>query len=104
MKRSPFNLPSTIVVIEIFVDTIYYILYGNSTIMTNIKDMLNEYCEKNKINKKYIISKLNMPVARLCDIEQELFNQNSDTKYNFSFETSSIIKLSNSYPSTIFLI
>ena len=88
MKKSPFNLPSTIVEIEIFVDTIYYILYGNYKIMSNIKDILNDYCEKNKLNKKYVISKLNMPVARLCDIEQESFNQNSETKYNFEFNNS----------------
>ena len=88
MKRNPFNLPSTIVEIEIFVDAIYYILYGNYIIMTNIKDMLNDYCEKNKLNKIYIISKLNMPVARLCDIEQESFNKSSNIKYNFEFNNS----------------
>jgi hypothetical protein len=85
MKPSPFNLPGTIVEIEIFADTIYYILYGKYKIMTKIKDMLNDHCEKNKLNKKYIISKLNLPVARLCDNQQESFNQKSDTKFNFEF-------------------
>ena len=64
--------------------------------MSNIKDILNEYCEKNKLNKKYIISKLNMPVARLCDNQQELFNRNSNTKYN-----SHITKNDKKNPGTI---
>lgn len=29
-----------------------------------------------------------MPVARLCDNQQELFNRNSNTKYNFEFNNS----------------
>jgi hypothetical protein len=86
MKPSPFNLPGTIVEIEIFADTIYYILYGKYKMMTKIKDILNDYSEKNKLNKKYIISKLNLPVARLCDNQQESFNLKSDTKYNFEFK------------------
>lgn len=85
MKPNPFNLPGTIVEIEIFADTIYYILYGKYKLISKIKDILNEYCEKNKLNKKYIVSKLNLPIARLCDNQQETFNKQSDTKSNFEF-------------------
>jgi hypothetical protein len=85
MKTNPFNLPGTILEIEIFADTIYYILYGKYKTITKLKDLLNDHSDKNNLNKKYIISKLNLPVARLCDNQQESFNLKSETKFNFEF-------------------
>jgi hypothetical protein len=92
MKNSPFNLPGTIVEIEIFADIIYYIVYGKYKTMLKFKDMLNEHSEKNKLEKKYIISKLNLPVAKLCDSQQEQFNSvnKSNTKFGFNNSLESI--------------
>ena len=86
MKNSPFNLPGTIVEIEIFADTIYYIIYGKYKIINKFRDLINEYSEKNNLDKKYITAKLNLPIARLCDNQQESHNQKSDIKSNFEFD------------------
>jgi hypothetical protein len=87
MKNAPFNFPGTIVEIEIFADTIYYIIYGKYKTMLKFKDIMNEFCEKNKIDKKYIISKLNLPVAKLCDTQQENHNKLNKSNDNFKFDT-----------------
>lgn len=71
MKNCPFNFPGTIIEIEIFADILYCIIYGKYAIMHKFKDILNEYVEKNNIDKKYIVAKLNLPVAKLCDIEEK---------------------------------
>jgi hypothetical protein len=67
MKKLPFEFPETMVEIEIFADVIYYIIYGNYNNILLFKDIMNEYVEKNKINKKYIVAKLNLPVANVCE-------------------------------------
>ena len=88
MKNTPFNFPGTIVEIEIFADTIYYIIYGKYKTILKFKDILNESCDKNKINKKYIISKLNLPVAKVCDNQQENYNKVNKLNSNFNFDKS----------------
>jgi hypothetical protein len=72
MKNFPFNFPGTIVEIEIFADVLYYIIYGKYSIIQKFKDILNEHSEKNNIDKKYIIAKLNLPVAKLCDMQEKV--------------------------------
>jgi len=88
MKNMPFNFPGTIVEIEIFADTIYCIYYGKYKTVTKFRDILNEYCEKNSIDKKYIITKLNLPVARFCESQQDLFNKKNNTNFVFNFNKS----------------
>lgn len=82
MKNLPiFNLPDSILEIEIFADFIYCIFYGNLNIMTDFKNILNKHMEINKINKKYIIAKLNFPIAKIDDLDE--FN-----KINLDYDNS----------------
>ena len=70
------NLPNALIEVEIFADTVYYILYGKFDEINNFKNVANEYFQKNNINKKYIVAKLNLPVTNLLD-EQERENKMS---------------------------
>jgi len=85
MKSLPFNLPNAIVEIEIFADSIYYVLYGSHDAMNNFKSIINDYYAKNNIDKKYIVAKLNHPVATLCDSQRESYNKKNKVNHNFNF-------------------
>ncbi len=86
MKNFPFNFPGTIIEIEIFADVLYCIIYGKYAIIHKFKDILNEYVEKHNIDRKYIVAKLNFPVAKLCDIEEKSHKTKNMT-FHKSLET-----------------
>ncbi len=85
MKNNPFNFPGTIVEIEIFADTIYYIIYGKYKTINKFKDILNNFYNNNNINKKVIIAKLNLPVAKLCDTQNKSYNKKNNSNIEFKF-------------------
>ena len=70
------NLPNALIEVEIFADTVYYILYGKFDEINNYKNAANEYFQKNNIDKKYIVAKLNLPVTHLLE-DQEKENKKS---------------------------
>lgn len=80
------NLPNALIEVEIFADTVYYILYGKYDEINNFKNIANEYFQKNNINKKYIVAKLNLPVINIQD-EQEKENK---TKFDLGKSLESI--------------
>jgi hypothetical protein len=95
MKNSPFNLPGNIMAeignfleIEVYADTINCIIYGKYKLVHEFADILNDFCKKYNLNKKYLVSKLNLPIAKFCDIQQNDFNKKNNSKFKFKFNNS----------------
>jgi hypothetical protein len=79
------KIEESIINIEFNVDLIYYILYGSYNTIKNLTDKLNEYSINNKINKKYFISKLNLPIAQVSDDKETILKKyyiNINLNYN----------------------
>lgn len=64
--------------IEIFASNVYYTVFGELKEIKKFKNTANKYFEQNKISRKFIVSKINYPLAQVHEI---ISKKDKDNKY-----------------------
>ncbi len=84
------NLKMISAVIEIYAESIYFVIYGKYAELIDIRSDINRYYEANNLNKKMLILKMNSPVINICDNKYDMSGNicNNDNGFEIVLNTS----------------